>query len=574
VTAIIVILQNVVAMKLDVVVWVGIEYLQMLSLFGIITPIVWPKVADVIFSKVLPLFAMDLNAAISLQCILGWSSPEPDFVWFLCVPPLIWVVMTIVSKVSKERIVRDRSISRWTVFLIYLGHTKLLLTSFEAIQCDPGSSSTWIGCDGKIYASVAGIIGLLVYGFVFPVWFLRASFIHAENEGRVDAARQRYNDEQHDVEKDEIQKVSENGIGMDPNDVDLFMVMDIFPIFRSGTWWWSGVWMMRKMCFSLVGLLFSDAPILLLVVFVVVLLVTEIIQRCVMPLEIPFSESDSSCVKLWARASKVDTACQVSLLAFAGLGFLLLSGTDSSMNEHHFSIVVDILLLVVLAASLLYWFLAIVVTSRSKCERFSTRVLMVDTNNSQDNGARSVNTGPKAIDSDQSVSSSSGYSVGRNYTSSSKTAAGAIPLNLSMLPGMGSTNHSSGSSNRNSPADRILDMLNEDSLTEYVRSASISINRRNDSLSIPSSYNSNRVEDDNTAYDESTTHTDFEIGESSVRSSVYRDESIASFQSMARDEEDEDMVTVLEEVYIDESTGLPVDASRGQWAIVDEPIEA
>jgi hypothetical protein len=34
------------------------------------------------------------------------------------------------------------------------------------------------------------------------------------------------------------------------------------------------------------------------------------------------------------------------------------------------------------------------------------------------------------------------------------------------------------------------------------------------------------------------------------------------------------MVTVLEEVYIDESTGLPVDASRGQWAIVDEPIEA
>ena len=571
VAAIIVLLQNLVSMKMNLVVWVGIEFLQMLYLFGISSPsISWPNISNVIFSKFLPLFAMDVNAAVSLQCILGWS-PGPDFVWFLSLPPLIWIAMTIAAKASKERIILDRTIPRWIALFLYLGQTKLVLTSLEAIKCDSDSPSSWIGCTGKIYASVAGIVGLAVYGLVFPLWFLRAMKRHAENESHIEATRQhkKKKEEKNDIEKNGTQESNESGIDMDQKGLDVFLVMGIFPRFRSGTWWWPGVWIIRKSLLSVVVILFPESPILLLVTYLVVLFVTEILQRCTLPLEILADEGDIF-EQAWAHPSKVDTGFQVSLLAFCGLGFLLVSETKSRMDESQHTIASDTLLLVVLVSSLLYWFASVGVSARSKCERFSTRSLLVDAFISQNN-SKSIDIGPGVNGSNFSVSSNSISSVSGNEKPPS--LAGSIPKNLSMLPGSG--DRSSGGS-KFSPAgkDKTLESLNEDSLMEWQKSrdtaSSVSTGLRSTSMSRSQHHYGDRHDDDYSVYDETI---DDENGEISTRSSsFYRDGSIATIRSTEEGEDDEDMATLVEEIFIDERTGLPIDANRGQWALVDVPI--
>ena len=573
VAAIIVILQNLVSIKWNLVVWVGIEFLQMLYLFGISSPLIsWPNISNVIFSKFLPLFAMDVNAAVSLQCILGWS-PGPDFVWFLSLPPLIWIVMTIAAKASKERIIRDRTIPRWIALFLYLGQTKLVLTSLEAIKCDSDSPSSWIGCTGTIYASVAGIVGLVIYGLVFPLWFLRAMKRHADNESRIEATRQRKDkkEEQNDIEKDGTQDNNESGIDMDPNGLDVFLVMGIFPRFRSGTWWWPSVWIIRKSLFSVVVILFPESPILLLVIYVVVLFVTEILQRCTLPLQI-LADEGGKFQQAWTHPSKVDTAFQVSLLAFSGLGFLLLSDTKSGLDESQLPIAIDTLLLVVIVSSLLYWFASIGVMSRSQDERFSTRSLLVDAFISQNN-SKSIDIGPSVNGSNFSVSSNSISSASGDENPSS--LAGSMPNNLSMLPGIGSSDRSSGSKVSPAGEDKTLDTLNEDSLIEWQKSrdtaSSVSTGLQSTSMSRLQNHYGDRHDEDYSVYDETI---DDENGEVSTRSSsFYRDGSIATIRSTEEDEDDEDMATLVEEIFIDERTGLPIDASRGQWALVDVPID-
>lgn len=567
-------IESIIPMCSTTLVWIGIEYLQLLYLSGIASPLIpWSQVANLVFTNVLPLFALDLNAAVSLQCIFGWSR-QSDNVAFLALPPMIYAILLLLAKLFKGRVACDRSTSRWMAVLLYVGYVQLVLTSFETMKCDSGSS--WVGCTGSLYASIAGIVGLIIYGLAFPLWFLRAIYRYAKYQMRVTT------DHDKDVETSDgihSQQESDNDLSHD----NLFFLLGVFPQLQPGTWWWSGVWMARKAFFALLSVFFYDSPILLLIVFVLVLLLSEILQRCFSPLEITANLPNAERNTIWAHASKVDTVLQISLVAIAGLGFLALSESAQNVNGNNWA--VDTLVLVVLIPSLVYWLAAIVFSSRTiNSSRFQTRALVLQARAHEKSANAAISlTGPNlelpSVNgsvhfaefsfSSSSTSSSRGPSDGA--TPSSAAANLAIPPNLSMLPGVGSSDQSSVGGQESPMGSTILHSLNEDALTEWqntqdfenfamTKTSLVTTRLRTPgSLSAPPSFEDNVDEDVDDIDDESSARP------SSGRQ-VFRDDSILTFDSTNHGEDEEDMATVIEEVFIDERTGLPVDASNGRWA--------
>jgi hypothetical protein len=92
--------------------------------------------------------------------------------WILVLPILIGSILWVLSKLIKnitEPIKNVPNFTHWIAIGLYLGHFKLVLTSFlEALHC---SELSWFCCDPML-SSILGIVSLVLYGAWFPIGLL------------------------------------------------------------------------------------------------------------------------------------------------------------------------------------------------------------------------------------------------------------------------------------------------------------------------------------------------------------------------------------------------------------------
>jgi hypothetical protein len=281
------------------ILWMGLEYLQLVYLLGIV-----PVPSHYILERVhtiIAIFALDLDAGFSWQCLLGLSRPLAEL-WILVLPILIGSILWVLSKLIKDM----PDITRWMAIGLYLGHFKLVLTSLEALHC---SESSWF-CRDPMISSVLGIVGLVLYGAGFPLWLL-------------------WN----------LQKSSDKAAEWTKDFA--------FPT----CWWWMGFWMLRKSILAILFLVFFRTPFLILTGLLVSLMLSELIQRC----SSPFPE-DCKGRNRWFRNATVDMILQVCLIGLTGLSFLSLAIPEDKRAN---GLAITILFLVVWVPSVIYWVAAL-----------------------------------------------------------------------------------------------------------------------------------------------------------------------------------------------------------------------
>jgi hypothetical protein len=298
-------------------------------------------------------------------------------------------------------------------------------------------------------------------------------------------------------------------------------------------------------------ILFPDAPFLLLVVFVMILLMSEIIQRCTSPFSTKY---DDRFKNEWFHNTKLDAILQVCLVVITGLGFLALASkglTTSSKDT-----ILDVLLLSVFCMGFVYWIAAIRFSSAATClicPQFNTSASACTTNNDQsEDTSLPDNEHEEGPDSRQDVS---------------KTRMTAPILHkLSMLPQAGSKEYDEYDSEDANDRPRSV-VMDEESLAEWKQTSDYDEWAAVKSSVIQSDIVSKR----------GLSETAPPKPLSMIRSPAFRDDStivstldgnLDDFQEdfpEQEEEEDEDMATITEEIWIDENTGKEVDDRSQPW---------
>ena len=294
------------------ILWIGLDYCQLLYLLSIAT-LPWNDILEE-FQNVLSIFALDLDATFSLQCLIGLS-PHAEKVWSLLIPLLLGLFLSILSHVCKEM---PKTVG-WIATGVYLGYVKLILTSLEAIQCT-ASSPSWF-CKEHTTTESIGIAGLVLYGSFFPLWLLW-------NLQRT--SRREYDD------KDSKLSGSEWAYN--------------YP-FHATLWWWAAVWLLRKVSIVVVMIVFPDAKSLVLLAITTSIVVIEIFQRYYSP----FPQQDISKQKSTFGHASVDTTLRACLLIISALSYVLMADMKGSQR-----FALRVLFLFVLAFGWIYWAVAIV----------------------------------------------------------------------------------------------------------------------------------------------------------------------------------------------------------------------
>jgi hypothetical protein len=364
-------LQSLVPLCSTSTVWIGIEYFQVLYLISL-CGISWSPMADVIFQKVVPGFALDFSANFNLQCIFGWPN-EYDQVFTITLPLIFWIFVIAFSKLSPEPLVAYKSGLRWLIVYLYLGFASILQTSNEA--CDLYTIFTTLTSRLPLtnwFTVVAGVMGLMCYGLVFPYLFHRA--LRRYYEVVVLGIEEENQDEsKHDDIKTQAtcSCLGEMKKAITDSDYEnLFFTLGIFPSIRESASWWPLFWMIRKIGFIVLVANFPRSPFLLLVLLLVILFLSEIFQRCVAPFP---NKCEERMGNKWFHSTKVDTVLQVCAVAMVGLNFLIV-GSDGTRTTAQ-DLTMDSLVLGLLGASVVFWLLALGFASATSCEdcpRFAT----------------------------------------------------------------------------------------------------------------------------------------------------------------------------------------------------------
>lgn len=330
------------------VLFIGIEYLQLLFLLGI-THVPWTGTLEELY-RFLGIFALDLNAAVPLQCYLN-VNPQGEHVLILILPiiglvlPLFWIRAHLHKDwfTKDEARAKRKTCANNFAFWIFLGYAKLLLTSLEAMSCSTLQAGVfseetidWFclssGSTNEKYAAMIGAAGLVVYGMAYPVWVVQhLNSAHATKETAGD-----------------ISAVADKSIFWTGR-------KRFLRPFQPSAWWWTAFLLGRKFILVCDVILFQDVPFLTLAFFMVIIISSQILQRCNPPY-IDYEETNSENSKTQAifRFKAVDMvlhACLIYTTAF-GLIFLLVSETADVR------VGLAILLLLVLIPSFVYLLLA------------------------------------------------------------------------------------------------------------------------------------------------------------------------------------------------------------------------
>ena len=285
------------------VIWIGLEYLQLVYFLGLVWEI-HPFQAH-IHRWIISLFAMDIDAGFSWQCLLDLP-PDVDRFFIVSLPFVVTAFIGLLSR--KAPISHSR---RWIIACFHVGHFKLVLTAVEALHCDGGD---WF-CHDSVLSSVVGVVGIIIYGLVGPIWILR----------------QRYNESK---EGDEPKCTHDLG-------------------FRN-CWWWPGYWMLRRSILAILPSALSDGPSWVLIILLVLLMATELLQR--VAFQSPKEEDNES--SEWFRESTVDVVLQASLICLTGLVFLSLALSPETMRAD--GLTIAIMFFVIWMFTTGYWMMALV----------------------------------------------------------------------------------------------------------------------------------------------------------------------------------------------------------------------
>ena len=244
--------------------WLAVEYLQMLYLIGISSDS-WSPAARFLFEKLVPVFAIDFHASFSLKCIMGDSLPQieaADQLLVLSLPIIFYILSTFLAKISKNRIIIEETVSRWTAVLLYVGYLKLVLSSLEALKFPQSLSadplSDWVNSN-SFYSTLGGIAGLIIYGLIFPIWFLQG--LYRRNFLNLALAEDREGNDEGGIQDSRRKTLIKRKNR-------IFVTIGILPIdFQQTVWWWPGIWMLRKLVLSIIWYIFPDKQSLLLDLF-------------------------------------------------------------------------------------------------------------------------------------------------------------------------------------------------------------------------------------------------------------------------------------------------------------------
>jgi hypothetical protein len=369
--ALITVLQSLLPLCSTSVVWIGVDYLQFLYLIELVG-IRWPPLAEHVFGKFVPVFALDINANFSFQCMFGWPK-EYDQILMISLPLIFWLCATALARISNNRIVAYDAGLRWLVVLLYMGFTTLIQTSKDAATSVVSARNSMTSI--SICATIVGFSGLLFYGVVFQNWLHRAlhqyyrqledheSAQGCDPEGPSLTSPTRL-DKHKSTENDNSRRKR------------LFMTLGVFPSIQHGAWWWSIFWLMRKAAFIVVMSFFPESPFGLLVTLVVILSFSEIYKRRVVPFP---NECEARLGNKWFHAASVDKVLQFCLILTAGLSNLVLRSEGKRSPAHDLTL--DIMLLILIGVSVSYWTLSIGFASVhccADCPRFVTEAGSLD----------------------------------------------------------------------------------------------------------------------------------------------------------------------------------------------------
>jgi hypothetical protein len=250
------------------VLFIGVEYFQVLSLVGI-TLVGWPRIMEIIFAFA-ALFGIDLDIIAPMQCHFG-ISPQGSTAIILMLPVLLSIIGVFCiflsfafGRVSKKDLRRNlKNILRMVCLGLFFGYQKLVLTSLEAVTCSTvqrlgengveGREIDWF-CFGdgdgkdKVFA-LLGLLGVAVYGLGLPT-YLGYLLYH-------------YHD---DVEES-------TGHIEDPTVLAEMAHLFLLP-YQDDHWWWGAFVLARKFAYVNMVVFFRDAPILSLVFIEVVSLLS------------------------------------------------------------------------------------------------------------------------------------------------------------------------------------------------------------------------------------------------------------------------------------------------------------
>lgn len=284
--------------------WMGLEYMQLLYLMALI-PFPNTKAFQVLVS-IVSTFALDTDATFSLQCMHGISQ-QADQALILMLPLIIGPILWIVQKIHKEL----PDITGGICVVFYLGHTKLLLTSIEAMRCSP---SSWF-CSEKKLVAILGILGLVMYGLILPFLLVRSLRI-ADLESQQSFANS---------------------------------WKRRFP-YQPGCWKWTAFLMARKTILIAILVASMEKSYLTLAFFLITLLSSEIVQRFCLP----HPEDNKSAP--WLQNTQAAVVFQASLLILGALSFAFWTSTSKPSSS---GLAITVTFFVIVIPSVLYWILVL-----------------------------------------------------------------------------------------------------------------------------------------------------------------------------------------------------------------------
>jgi hypothetical protein len=290
--------------------WMGLEYMQLLYLMALI-PFPTTKAFQVLVS-IFSIFALDMDATFSLQCMHGISQ-QADQALILMLPMIIGPILCMVQNIHKA--LPDMTSGMSVAF--YLGHTKLLLTSIEAMRCSP---SSWF-CSEKTLVAVLGVFGLVLYGLALPLLLVQT--LHRTNT--------------------ESQPSTESQPRLNS------CWKRRFP-YQPACWQWTAFLMARRTILVTILVVPIKESYLILAFFLITLLLSEIVQR----FGLPHPEDNKS--SPWLQNTQVAIVFQACLLALGAFSFVFWT---SKSNPSSSSLAITATFFVIVIPSILYWILAL-----------------------------------------------------------------------------------------------------------------------------------------------------------------------------------------------------------------------
>jgi hypothetical protein len=540
----------------------------MLYFIGI-SSVSWSPAAGFLFGRVLPIFAVDFNVLFSLQCLMDQSWPQQeaaDQLLVLSLPVIFYIILIFLSKISRNRIVRAESVSRWMTVLLHVGYLKLVLSSLEILRVPSSWSaddiSVWVNSD-QFYSTLCGLGGLLIYGLAFPFWFLQSIF--------------RYNVVALALANADTQSISsvgqDNECGehrhRDPRKKkhvkrknELFLTLGVFPInLQHKAWWWPGIWMLRKFLLAIILFSFPDGQFLFLVVFLFMNLLNVVVQQhFLLPLGDRHCEASTLSTKKWYSIAAVDTVLQLCLAAFIGIAFFSSwpaddDGSTPSLFQKRME---DSLVLLIFFTSLVYLIVTIGVCCVRPEPRFLTLASQIVVNNNNKNRNNATSTSSK--DNSTIAAQNEGISIMRTF-----------PMESSSSDDM-----------RNE-----VDFFNADKDSAWNRQGKIanSVDEEYGAEPEPQTMDDGFVNtspylvgDDNAQKESSRKSNEHGVRTSSSRNrpGLFRsDSSIATNENDCAGNIEDDTETVYEEVWVDENTGEEIlDPEQGNWMDAETGLAA